>query len=86
MNTLQTHRDSDFQTRKRAERIESMAKEGHRFVKLFKRVYSGKASPRQAIRAHCLDCVCFDIDAIRNCTAPACPLYGYRPYAKRRVK
>ena len=51
--------------------------------KLFERVYSGKASPRSAIKAFCQQCLNFNENDIRTCTAPACPLFEYRPY---RVK
>ncbi len=43
MNTLQTPRADDFEIRKRTERMEDIATEGRRFVKLFKRAYSGEA-------------------------------------------
>ncbi len=49
---------------------------------LFNRVYAGWATQRQCIRAMCLECLGFDKDGIRNCTAPECPLYRFRPYQK----
>ncbi len=51
-------------------------------VGLFKRIYAGTASPRQSIKAMCLECLGFDMDGIRDCTAPECPLYRFRPYQK----
>ncbi len=85
MSTLQTRRDSDFEARKRAERVADIAEDAPRFVKLFLRVYSGKASPREAIRAHCLECIGFEVAAVKDCGAPACPLYEYRPYQEERA-
>jgi hypothetical protein len=41
---------------------------------------SGKASPRAAIRAHCLECVGWEREEVPACTAVACPLYLYRPF------
>ena len=41
---------------------------------------TGKACPRAAIRAQCGECAGFDRDAIRECTADACPLWMYRPF------
>lgn len=41
----------------------------------------GAASPRRAIKAHCLSCSGFSRDEIRHCTVITCPLHRYRPYA-----
>ncbi len=46
------------------------------------RALTGTASPRQAIRAKCLDCCGFDRNEVRNCPAVRCPLHGYRPFQK----
>lgn len=37
-------------------------------------------SLRAAINSFCLECVCWQIEEIRNCTDLACPLYAVRPY------
>ncbi len=42
----------------------------------------GKASPRVAIKAFCMECVCWDREEVRLCTAPACPLWMYRPFVR----
>ena len=42
----------------------------------------GIASPRQAIRMFCLECVCYDRREVALCTSPACPLWLYR-FGKR---
>ena len=47
---------------------------------LFRRVYSSTASPREAIRAKCLECDWMDVASIRECTGTACPLFRFRPY------
>jgi hypothetical protein len=47
---------------------------------LLRRAYEGNASPRQAIKAFCLQCTGYDREAVRKCTAPACPLFAYRPF------
>lgn len=43
---------------------------------------TGKASPRQAIKAKCLECVGFEDvkNAVGGCTCFRCPLWFYRPY------
>lgn len=39
-----------------------------------------RGGAKRAIKAFCLECVCWDRDEVRNCTAVACPLYAYRSY------
>jgi len=41
---------------------------------------AGKASPREAIKAHCLECVGWERSESTLCTGTACPLYAYRPF------
>jgi hypothetical protein len=40
----------------------------------------GKASPRVAIKAFCLECVGWNRPEVARCTATACPLWMYRPW------
>jgi hypothetical protein len=68
---------------KRANRLAAIVADVPSKVRLFERVFRGEASPRAAIKAQCLECLAFNSDEIRNCTAPACPLYAYRPFQKR---
>jgi len=42
--------------------------------------WSKKASPRQAIKAQCHECMGYDRVAVTECTAYACPLWNYRPH------
>lgn len=44
------------------------------------KAYSGEASPRNAIKAMCLECTGYDREVIRGCTGYSCPLWTYRPY------
>lgn len=37
-------------------------------------------SMKAAIKAFCLECVCWQKEEVRLCTSLACPLYPYRPY------
>ena len=48
--------------------------------KNYERAVSGKASPRQAIKAQCLECVQYDRTEVTNCSDTGCPLYQYRPF------
>lgn len=47
----------------------------------YKRAMTGK-SLRAAINAFCLECVQWQREEIKLCTAFDCPLYPYRPYQK----
>ena len=44
------------------------------------RATDGSASPRQAIKSFCLECVAYARKEVTACTAMACPLWLYRPY------
>ena len=35
-------------------------------------------TPLQALRAHCLDCSCFDPGEVRQCTVTRCPSWPFR--------
>lgn len=52
---------------------------------LFKRAYSGR-SRKAAIRANCLECMCFSEKEVRTCPIPHCPMYLYRLGAARRYE
>ena len=41
---------------------------------------AGRASPRAAIKAQCMECVGWVRSEVAACTALACPLWGYRPF------
>jgi len=45
----------------------------------YDRAVAGK-SLRAAINSFCLECVCWQIPEIRDCTDIACPLHAVRPY------
>ena len=47
------------------------------------RATTGKASPRQAIKAQCLQCMGYDRAGIAACTGFTCPLWDYRPFQTR---
>lgn len=68
--------DTDRETRilKRAAEMPVSARNS------YLRAARGKASPRAAIKAFCLECVGCDRAAIAGCTATCCPLFLYRPF------
>lgn len=50
---------------------------------VFQRSWAKKASPRQAIKAQCLECMGFDRKGIAGCTSYACSLWEYRPFQNK---
>jgi hypothetical protein len=46
------------------------------------KAFAEACSPRQAIKAKCLDCGGFDRDEVRLCTVATCPLCPWRPYQR----
>jgi hypothetical protein len=44
----------------------------------------GALSPRQAIKAKCLDCCAWQREEVRLCTARGCPLWPLRPFQTPR--
>lgn len=50
--------------------------------KLYARTQSGKASPRQAIKMQCGECIGYDRTEIPKCSDFGCPLHKYRPFKK----
>ncbi len=53
-----------------------------RFQKVFKKAYE-KKSMRAAVNSKCLDCTCFQVKEIRDCSVHGCPLWKYRPYQNK---
>ncbi len=80
MKRAQIDRPGEFGDAKRDRMMQSIQTDAPSKAGLFRRVFSGKASPRQAIKAQCLHCCWMSEVAIRECTATACPLWNFRPY------
>jgi hypothetical protein len=53
---------------------------GTRYRNLVRRCWCGMASPRQAIKAQCLDCQGEDRQAVASCGDRCCPLWRFRPF------
>ncbi len=86
MKQCQTDRPGVFGDAKRQLMVEQVVKDAPGKAGLFQRVYGLRASPRQAIKAFCLECVWLDERAIRECAASACPLHSFRPYVRSHKK
>lgn len=61
--------------------IKKMAEIPRAYRQTYKRAMSGK-SLRAAVNAFYLECVQWQREEIKVCTAIDCPLYPYRPYEK----
>lgn len=65
----------------RLQRLEQVERDGPSCLGVFRKAYASK-SKGAAIKAFCLECLWMDRQAIRACTAPACPLWNVRPFQR----
>lgn len=86
MKRRQTDRPGEFGDAKRDLMMKQVSEDAPGKAGVFRKVYSGKASPRQAMKAFCLQCCWMDEAVIRDCTATECPLFDFRPYQASRRK
>ena len=75
-----------FSDPKRVLMLKQVSEDAPSKLGVFRRVYASTATPRQAIRAKCLECCWMDVAGIRECSATACPLWGFRPYQQETAK
>lgn len=54
-----------------------------KYKRMFDRCIAGTASPREAIKLHCLECWGYSLDDAADCQGYACPLYAYNPLRMR---
>lgn len=52
-----------------------------KYRKIYKKAVETN-NKNEAVKALCLECVCWQKNEIINCPCLACPLYGLRPFAK----
>lgn len=50
---------------------------------LFAKLFDGKNSKADALKAKCLDCCVYDIKEVTACHIKTCPLWNFRPYQKK---
>ena len=79
----QTAPVDEFSDPRRALMMKQVREDGPSRLGAFRAVYDGSASPRQAIKTKCLECCWLDEAGIRECTATACPVWGFRPYQQK---
>ncbi len=53
------------------------------YRKIYEKAVTGQSKPA-AIKAFCLECVCWQKKEIIHCTSVVCPLYSVRPFVKTR--
>jgi hypothetical protein len=53
------------------------------YRKTYDKAMTGK-NRAAGVKAFCLECMCWQKQEIKQCTAPQCPLYPYRPYSKSK--
>ena len=78
-----TRREDEFSDPKRVLMLKQVSADAPSKLGVFKSVYASTASPRQAIKAKCLECCWMDVAGIRECTGTACPLWSMRPYQQK---
>lgn len=83
---LYDERESEFNDPERVRMLQQASEDFPSKIGLFKRCFRGEASPRAAIKAQCVVCLWGDHDGIRECKAPACPLWMYRPFVNRKTE
>ena len=76
----QTAPENEFSDLRRVRRFKQVQEHYPSRMGLFRKVYNGQATPRECIKAFCLECNGWEEAAIRDCTATACPIYQLRPY------
>lgn len=52
------------------------------YRRLYLKAMGGK-SMAAAVKSFCIECVGYDRSEVTRCTAEGCPLFPYRPYAKK---
>jgi hypothetical protein len=74
------HNNPPLDPKTAAKRAARLASAPASVRKLLIAAWAGKGSPRQAIKAQCLECQGFDRPSVASCTCVACPLWAFRPF------
>ena len=80
---VQTASGSQSDDPERADRLKHIAAYHPERSNLFRHAYRGESSPRQCIKAFCLECNGWEEDAISHCTITVCPLWRHRPFQRK---
>ena len=66
-------------------REEKIARRMEEIPKKYRKIYKKAVESRSksaAIKAFCLECICWQKSEVINCSCLTCPLYGVRPFTK----
>jgi hypothetical protein len=77
--TIGADGESSSRERAMADRISQMPKTS---VSAYLKASRGRATPRVAIKAFCMECVGWNRIEVTKCPASACPLWMYRPFQR----
>ena len=72
--------------KKRIEMIEKDGLMARGKKDLIRHLEGGRLTHRQAIHAHCYDCMCYFIDGRADCRLTRCSLYPFMIFNKNRIK
>ena len=75
-----------IQNTKRIDAIKRYGKTARGKLDLIRHLEGGKLTLRQAVYAHCYDCMGFFADGKVDCKIPACSLYPFMAYNKTRIR
>ncbi len=75
--------ENELNDHRRVRRFKQVLEHYPKRTMLFWRVYLGQSSPRECIKAFCLECNGWEEDAISHCTITVCPLWRHRPFQRK---
>jgi hypothetical protein len=73
---------NDFEKKQKAQIAQRRKQMPKSYRANYDSAMTGK-SRRAAIKAFCLECVCWQVEEVRCCTDLGCSLYSVRPYQER---
>lgn len=71
---------------KRIYDIKQKGKKARGKSELIEHLEGGRLTLRQAVQAHCYDCMGYFADEKADCKIPACSLYPFMAYNKSKIK
>jgi len=70
----------------RIKNIQQHGKTARGRKELLKHLSGQKLTLKQAVLAHCYDCVGYYADGKQDCEMPDCPLHPFMPYNTNRIR
>jgi hypothetical protein len=69
----------DAESLRKQKIVRRLAEIPKKYRKIYKKAVETN-NKTEAVKAFCLECVCWQKSEIINCSCLACPLYGLRPF------